>query len=151
MAAFFIQQLQRPHGPSAKKIFLFTKKKKKIYIYIYIYTHTHTHTHQILVTNIVVVLTSLLRLCNVCVTQSCPILCNPMDCSPPGTSVHEDSPDKNTGVVMPTSRGSSQPRDWTLGLLHCRQPLGSTCVERVGILSQNWCQFLTLPCRYCIY
>ena len=21
--------------------------------------------------------------------QSCPILCNPMDCSPPGSSVHE--------------------------------------------------------------
>ena len=30
--------------------------------------------------------------------QSCPTLCNPMDCSPPGSSVHEDSPGKNTGV-----------------------------------------------------
>ena len=29
---------------------------------------------------------------------SCPTLCNPMDCSPPGFSVHEDSPGKNTGV-----------------------------------------------------
>ena len=28
--------------------------------------------------------------------QSCPTLCNPMDCSPPGSSVHEDSPGKNT-------------------------------------------------------
>ena len=25
-------------------------------------------------------------------------LCDPMDCSPPGSSVHGDSPDKNTGV-----------------------------------------------------
>ena len=32
------------------------------------------------------------------VLQSCPILCNPMDCRPPGSSVHEDSPGKNTGV-----------------------------------------------------
>ena len=30
--------------------------------------------------------------------QSCPTLCDPMDCSPPGFSVHGDSPGKNTGV-----------------------------------------------------
>ena len=32
------------------------------------------------------------------VTQSCPTLCNPLDCSLPGSSVHRDSPGKNTGV-----------------------------------------------------
>ena len=32
------------------------------------------------------------------VAQSCPTLCDSMDCSPPGSSVHGDSPDKNTGV-----------------------------------------------------
>ena len=32
------------------------------------------------------------------VAQSCPTLCNPMDCSPSGSSVHGDSPGKNTGV-----------------------------------------------------
>ena len=32
------------------------------------------------------------------VGQSCPTLCDPMDCSPPGSSVHGDSPGKNTGV-----------------------------------------------------
>ena len=32
------------------------------------------------------------------VTQSCPTLCNPMDCSLPGSSVHGDSPGKNAGV-----------------------------------------------------
>ena len=31
------------------------------------------------------------------VAQSYPILCDPMDCSPPGTSAHGDSPGKNTG------------------------------------------------------
>ena len=31
-------------------------------------------------------------------TQSCPPLCNPTDCSPPSSSVHGDSPGKDTGV-----------------------------------------------------
>ena len=44
--------------------------------------------------------------------QLCPTLCNPMDCSLPGPSVHGDSPGKNTGVgAMPSSMGSSQPKD----------------------------------------
>ena len=30
--------------------------------------------------------------------QSCPAFCNPIDCSPPGSSVHGDSPGKNSGV-----------------------------------------------------
>ena len=33
------------------------------------------------------------------VNQSCPTLCDPMDCSPPGSSVLGDSPGKNTGVL----------------------------------------------------
>ena len=32
------------------------------------------------------------------VAQSCPTLCDPMGCSPPGSSVHRDSPGKNTAV-----------------------------------------------------
>ena len=32
------------------------------------------------------------------VFQSCMTLCDPMDCSPPGSSVHVRSPGKNTGV-----------------------------------------------------
>ena len=32
------------------------------------------------------------------VAQSYPTLCNPMDCSPPSTFVHGDSPGKSTGV-----------------------------------------------------
>ena len=32
------------------------------------------------------------------VTQLCPTLCNPMVCSPPDSSVHGDSPGKNTSV-----------------------------------------------------
>ena len=54
-------------------------------------------------------------------TQSCPTLWDPMDCSPPGFSVHGDSPGNNTGVgccvllqgIFPT-QGSNP------GLPHCR-------------------------------
>ena len=54
------------------------------------------------------------------VTQSCPALCNPMDCSPPDW----DSPGKNIGVgchallsgIFPTQGSDS-------GLLHCSQIL----------------------------
>ena len=38
------------------------------------------------------------RLVFVLVTQSCPTLWDPMDCSLPGSSVHGNSPSKNTGV-----------------------------------------------------
>ena len=41
----------------------------------------------------------IIRVC--LVTQSCLTLCNPMDCSLPGPSVHGDSPGKNTGVGCP--------------------------------------------------
>ena len=30
--------------------------------------------------------------------QSCPAFCDPVDCSPPGASLHGDSPGKSTGV-----------------------------------------------------
>ena len=34
------------------------------------------------------------------ITQSYPALCNAMDCSPPDSSVHWDSPGKNAGVIL---------------------------------------------------
>ena len=38
-------------------------------------------------------------MCALClVSRLCPTLHDPMDCSPPGSSVHGDSPGKNTGV-----------------------------------------------------
>ena len=39
-------------------------------------------------------------------------LCNPMECSPPGSSVHADSPGMQWSA-MPSSRRSSQPRNQT--------------------------------------
>ena len=58
------------------------------------------------------------------VTQSCPTLSDPMDCSPPGPLCPWDSPGKNTGVgchallqeIFPTP-------GWNPGLPHCRQIL----------------------------
>ena len=58
------------------------------------------------------------------VAQSCPTLGDPMGCCPPGSSVHGDSPGKNTGVdchallqgIFPT-QGSNP------GLPHCRRIL----------------------------
>ena len=62
------------------------------------------------------------QVCVWLVAQSCPTICDPMNCSPPGSSVHGDSPGKNTGVgchallqgIFPT-QGSNP------GLPHCRQ------------------------------
>ena len=46
--------------------------------------------------------------------QSCPTLCNPMDCSPRDSSVHGILQARILEwVTMPSSRGSSQPRDRT--------------------------------------
>ena len=48
------------------------------------------------------------------VTQLPLILCNPIDCSPPGSSAHGFLQARILKwVAIPFSRGSSQPRDWT--------------------------------------
>ena len=48
------------------------------------------------------------------VTQSCPTLCDPIDGSPPGSSVHGILQARTLEwVATPFSRGSSQPRDQT--------------------------------------
>ena len=50
----------------------------------------------------------------VLITQSCPTLCNPMDCSLPGSSVHGILQARIlVWVAIPFSRGSSQPSDRT--------------------------------------
>ena len=50
----------------------------------------------------------------VLVSQSCPVLCDPIDCSPQGSSVHEILQARILEwVAMPFSRESSRPRDQT--------------------------------------
>ena len=59
-----------------------------------IYTHTHTH------------------MCSV--IQSCLTLCDPLGCSPPGSSVHGIFQARTLEwVAISFSRGSSWPRNWT--------------------------------------
>ena len=51
-------------------------------------------------------------------------LCDPMDCSPPGSSVHRDSPGKNTGVgCHALLQRIIPPQGSNPGLLHCRRIL----------------------------
>ena len=77
--------------------------------------------------------------CMCLVAQSCPTVCNPMDCSPPGSSVYRDSPGKNIGEschallqgIFPT-QGSN------LGLPHCRRIL--YCLSHQG--SPNGCRVM---------
>ena len=50
----------------------------------------------------------------VLVTQSCPFLCDPMNCSLPGSSAHEILQTRILEwVAIPFSRVCSWPRDWT--------------------------------------
>ena len=56
----------------------------------------------------------IMYVCMLSHVQSCLTLCDPMDCSPPGSSVHGILRTRILEwVAMPSSRGSSQPRDWT--------------------------------------
>ena len=60
----------------------------------------------------------------VLVTQTCLTFCTPMDCSLPGSSVHGDSPGKNTGVDCHSLlQGIFLTQGSNPGLLHCRQIL----------------------------
>ena len=54
--------------------------------------------------------------------QMCSTLCDSVDCSPPGSSVHGDSPGKNTGVSCHAFlQGIFPTQGLNPGLLHCRQ------------------------------
>ena len=72
-------------------------------------------------------------------SHSCPSFCNPMDCSPPGSSVLGDFPGKNTGVgchsllqgVLPNWGSNS-------GLPHCRRIL--SCLSHHLYLYCSWKQ-----------
>ena len=99
------------------------------------------------------------------VIQSCPIICNPMDCSPPDPSVLEDSPGKNTGVGCHAFlQGIFPIQELNPGLPHCRrilyllshqgspaipysrgssQPRDRTCVSHISCTSR--CILHTLP------
>ena len=79
--------------------------------------------------------------CVLClVTQWCPALCDCMDCSPPGSSAHGDSPVKNTGMSCHVLfQGIFPTQELNPGLPHCKWILyhlshqkSQRILERVG-------------------
>ena len=100
-----------------------------------------------------------------CWAWSCPTLCDPMDCSPPGTFVHGDSPGKNTWSGLPClppgdlPNPGIKPRSPALqGDSLPSEPPGKTKNSRVGSLSLLQGIFLTqesnwrlLHCRRILY
>ena len=56
------------------------------------------------------------------VAKSCSTFCDPMDCSPPGSFVHGDSPGKNTGKdCHALLQGIFLTQALNQGLLQCRE------------------------------
>ena len=83
-------------------------------------------------------------------TQSCPTLCDPMDCNPPASSVHGILQAKILGwVAISFSRASSPPRDrthvpciagWfftTEPLQHCSGPVFKSRLLCLGIVQAS--------------
>ena len=78
--------------------------------------------------------------------QSCLTLCDPVDCSPPGSSVHGDSPGKNTGMgcyALHQGIFPAQGSNWVSwvsyigrGILYHQGPLGSPSPRLLPILNQ---------------
>ena len=70
-------------------------------------------------------------MCVCLITPPCPTLCDLMGCSLPGSSVHGDSPGKNTGVGCHSFvQGIFPTRESNLRLLPCRQIL--YCLSHQG-------------------
>ena len=69
------------------------------------------------------------------VTQSCLTLCDPMDCSAPGASVHGILQARILKwAAMPSSRRSSRPRDLTCDLGIKSESLTSSVYRQAGSL-----------------
>ena len=98
--------------------------------------------------------THLLAVC-VLIIQSCLTVCNPMDWSPPGSYVHGILQTKiMVWVAISSSRGSSQPKDWT-SICHIVGRLFTVWATREALIrctpqgwtlfwlriSQHWCHF----------
>ena len=92
------------------------------------------------------------------VTQSCPTLCNPTDCSPPGSSVHGILQARNTGVgchallqgIFPTQ--ASNPRlQKFLASAGRFFTASASCEARINIyfIITHWMK--TISFHYCSY
>ena len=78
----------------------------------------------------------------VLVSQSCPTLCDPTNCGPPGSAVHGIFQARILEwVAIPFSRGSCGPQGSNAGLPHCGQILNCLSyqgIPEVIIRVKNW-------------
>ena len=92
-------------------------------------------------------------------TQSWPILCDPMDYSPPGSSVYGIFPSKNTGVgcrfllqqIFLAQGSNLYLLHWQADSLPLRN-LGSTIIEYYSVIKKEWnsviCSKIDRPREY---
>ena len=90
------------------------------------------------------------------VTQSCPAVCDSLNCNPPGSSVHGILQARILEwVAIPFSRGSFWPRDWThitciATFLTIWELLGQTAIRegaQPNSLADNWIKdYSAKPC-----
>ena len=74
----------------------------------------------------------------VLVTQSCPTLCNPMDCSPLGSSVHGILQARRlVWFAIPFSRGFSRLGGLNPGILHCHLIRRTDSLEKILMLGKT--------------
>ena len=107
-------------------------------VHVHVYVCTCVHVYVCCVCACVCVCCAVLH----SLTRLCLTFWDPMDCSPPSSSVHGDSPGKNTGVgSLSLLQGTFPTQGWKPGLPHCRQILyqlshkGSPRILGVGSLS----------------
>ena len=79
-----------------------------------------------------------------------PTLCNPMDCSPPGSSIHGIFQAKILGwVAISFSRGSFWPRDWTD--VSCISSIGRSVLYQLSHQGSHLYMALGKNCKVYIY
>ena len=94
----------------------------KEYMWIYMYACVYKY---------ICMCDSVVELCTKSL-QSCLTLCDPLDCNPPGSSVHRILQARILELVaIPFSRGSSWPRDWTC--ISC-----VSCIAGDSLLQSHW-------------
>jgi len=103
----------------------------QVYSKLIIKLHTHTHTHLYILHACVCV-----HAC--CVhSQSYLTLCDPVDCSPPGSSVHGISQVRILEwVAISCSRRSSQPKNWTW--VSCPSCIGGRILHHLRYLGRPY-------------
>ena len=80
--------------------------------------------------------------CAILVSQSCPALCNPLDCKPPGSSVHEIFQARILRWVgnlpSPGIKPTSPVSPALAGRLFTPEPSGKLCLNQLCVYRDPW-------------